>query len=78
MFAFLRPKSSSSTLHLISFGVQMFSDLRKFNDLRSITMLIEPAGDWVAGGPQLPTGDTSGNYADASTTYVFCSLDFAD
>ncbi len=51
--------------------LQMFGDIRKLNELR-ITMLIEPLGDWVAGSPQLPTGDSSGNYADAGTTYDFC------
>ena len=47
----------------------MFSDIRNFNEAQT-TMLgyIAPAGDWVAGSPQLPTGDLSGNYSDALIT----------
>ena len=47
--------------------MQMFADIRNLNEAQT-TMLIAPAGDWVAGSPQLPTGDLSGNYADALIT----------
>lgn len=39
-----------------------------FAHIRAFTALIEPAGDWVNGSPQLPTGDLTGNYADAKIT----------
>ena len=45
----------------------MFADLRKFNEIRMTTILIEPMGDWVAGSPSFPTGDLSGNYQDSNT-----------
>jgi hypothetical protein len=45
----------------------MFADIRNFNEM---TMLgqISPMSDWAMGSPSIPTGDLSGNYADASTT----------
>ena len=52
----------------------MFADIRTLYENRT-TMLIEPYGDWVMGSPQFPTGDTSGNYADANitcTSYAAC------
>ena len=54
----------------------MFADFRKFNEIRTTTILIEPLGDWVNGSPAFPTGDLSGNYVDANTWFwvvFFCS-----
>ncbi len=43
---------------------QMFADIRNFQELSQSA----PMSDWAMGSPVLPTGDLSGNYADASTT----------